>query len=184
MTYIFWKFNIWITYHLYSWQVCQILYLPSDSGKWNHESLAVTQVSWSKPICYRRSDIEPTNPLIDWPTELGWTLSLIIFLDCERCGTNKLMSLLLTVKVICNLVWDLLSILNEFFFSREFQLMTFVPDDSFLLSDQRHQSFFWCRRGLNIRSFIQPSFILDDLVLPIIYNVTWALSELITWEFL
>lgn len=116
MTYIFWKFNIWITYHLYSWQVCQILYLPSDSGKWNHESLAVTQVSWSKPICYRRADIEPTNPLIDWPTELGWTLSLIIFPDCERCGTNKLMSLLLTVKVICNLVWDLLSILNDFFF--------------------------------------------------------------------
>ena len=46
-----------------------------------------------------------------------------------------------------------------FFFKREFQLMASAPDNSSLLSDQDTNQF-WCRRGLNPRSLIQPSEIL------------------------
>ena len=42
-----------------------------------------------------------------------------------------------------------------FFFKREFQLMASAPDNSSLLSDQDTNQF-WCRRGLNPRSLIQP----------------------------
>ena len=35
--------------------------------------------------------------------------------------------------------------------------MESVPDESSLSSDQDTNQFFWCRRGLNSRSLIQPS---------------------------
>ena len=43
-----------------------------------------------------------------------------------------------------------------FFFEREFQPMASVLDNSSLLSDQDTNQF-WCRRGLNPISLIQPS---------------------------
>ena len=43
-----------------------------------------------------------------------------------------------------------------FFFEREFQPMTFAPNNSSLLSDQDINQF-WCRRRLNPRFLIQPS---------------------------
>ena len=42
----------------------------------------------------------------------------------------------------------------NFFFEREFQPMAFTPDNSFLLSDQDTNQF-WYKRRLNPRSLIQ-----------------------------
>ena len=46
---------------------------------------------------------------------------------------------------------------NHLFFFREFQFIAFASDDSIFIVRPKIPIGFWCKRGLNFKSLIQPS---------------------------